>query len=255
MPWATRSPQRWSVSRSRARCSSTSSKTPKCVSASRVGRPPLGLGDRLPPRPRDRCRAEASAASTKLRGAIRTPTRVARVERPVLVQHRDVVARVPGAREALEPEDVVADDADVLRGHGHELAPEPVERVAVEPARARLEPARIDQVRRADGRDVHLECRVLADDRACGAGVVEVDVGEQEVADVAELEPALGEAVLQGREAGRRPAVEERRCRRRSRRGSSRRSGPRPGGGGRSEPEGGVMRRPAAARRGTRETG
>ena len=40
---------------------------------------------------------------------------------------------------------------------------------------------------------MHLQARVLADEHACGAGMVEVDVGEQQVADVLELEPALGE--------------------------------------------------------------
>ena len=78
--------------------------------------------------------------------------RVARVEGAVLVQHRDVVARVAGAREALQPEHDVSDDVDVLGRDGHELAPERVERVAVEPPGARLEPARLDEMRRADRR-------------------------------------------------------------------------------------------------------
>ena len=46
---------------------------------------------------------------------------------------------------------------------------------------------------------------MLAHERARRAGVVEVDVGEQEVADVAELEPALGESRLQRGEALRGP--------------------------------------------------
>jgi hypothetical protein len=40
--------------------------------------------------------------------------------------------------------------------------------------------------------------------------VVEVDVREQQVPQVAELEPALGQARLQLLDAGRGPAVEER---------------------------------------------
>ena len=52
---------------------------------------------------------------------------------------------------------------------------------------------------------------MLADERPGGAGVVEVDVREQQMPDLAELEPALREARLQRRYAGRRPAVEERR--------------------------------------------
>ena len=116
----------------------------------------------------------------------------------------------PGAGEALEPEDVVADDGDVVLRDGDELAPEAVEAVAVEPAGARLEPRGVDEVRCADLRDVHLQRRVLAHERAGGAGVVEVDVREEQMADVAELEAALREPGLQRRDARRRPAVVER---------------------------------------------
>ena len=51
---------------------------------------------------------------------------------------------------------------------------------------------------------------MLADESARGAGVVEVDVREQEVAHVAQHERALGQLPLQLRDAGRRPAVLER---------------------------------------------
>ena len=111
--------------------------------------------------------------------------RVARVERALAVEVADVMARVAGAREGREPERLVADDVDVLARHRRELAPEAVEVVAVQPPRAALEPARVDEVRRADLRDVHLQARVLAHEHARGAGMVEVDVGEQQVADVA----------------------------------------------------------------------
>ena len=53
---------------------------------------------------------------------------------------------------------------------------------------------------------------MLAHERPGGAGVVEVDVGEQQVADVGELEPALGQSCLQRGDAGGRPAVEERKA-------------------------------------------
>ena len=99
---------------------------------------------------------------------------------------------------------------DVLLRHGRELAPEPVEVVAVEPARARLEPRRVDEVRRPDLGDVHLEAGMLANQRARGAGVVEMDVREQQVAHVVQHEAALGQLRLQRRDAGRRPAVLER---------------------------------------------
>ena len=93
----------------------------------------------------------------------------------------------PRARRAA------VDGVDVLLRHRLERAPERVEGVAVQPAGAALEPRRVDDVRRADRRDVHLEARVLADERARGACVVEVDVREEEVPDVLELEAAAGE--------------------------------------------------------------
>ncbi len=84
---------------------------------------------------------------------------------------------------------------DVRLRHRRQLAPERVELVAVEAARAALEPGGIDQVRRADLRDVHLKARVLAHKGSCRARVVEVDVREQEVAHVGEGQAALGEPV------------------------------------------------------------
>jgi hypothetical protein len=77
--------------------------------------------------------------------------RVPRVERPVAVQVADVVRRVAWGGEAEEPEHAIADDVHVLLRHRGELAPELVEGVAVEAAGARLEAARVDDVRRADG--------------------------------------------------------------------------------------------------------
>ena len=65
-------------------------------------------------------------------------------------------------------------------------------------------------MRRADLRDVNLEARVLADERSGGACVVEMDVREQQVAQVGQGEPALREPLLQGGDARRRPAVVER---------------------------------------------
>ena len=105
-----------------------------------------------------------------------------------------MVRGVARAREAVEAEHAVADDVHVRLGHRRELAPERVEGVAVEPARAPLEPARVDEVRRPDLRDVHLEARVLAHERAGRARVVEVDVREQQVPQVGDLEALLARA-------------------------------------------------------------
>ena len=140
--------------------------------------------------------------------------RIARVERAGAVEIRDVVPGVAGCREACEPHDLVTDDVDVLGRNRGELAPELVERVAVEPARARLELRRIDDVRGPDLRDVHLQPGVLADERARGARVVEVDVREEKMPDVASA---------RGHARGARPSGARRRSSGRSRRARARR--------------------------------
>src|SRR6266542_4588541 len=68
---------------------------------------------------------------------------VAGVERPVVVEVADVMSRVSRCREAIESEDAISHDMDVVLGDGSKLSPERVERVAVQPARARLEAARV----------------------------------------------------------------------------------------------------------------
>ena len=65
-------------------------------------------------------------------------------------------------------------------------------------------------MRRADRRDVHLQRRVLADEDARRAGMVEVDVAEQQMADVGERKPAVGKPGLQRVDRRRGAAVEER---------------------------------------------
>ena len=70
-----------------------------------------------------------------------------------------------------------------------QLAPELVERIAVEPPGAPLQPRRVDQVRRADLRHPHGQIRVLADEHARRARVVEMDVREQQALDVGEPYP------------------------------------------------------------------
>ena len=109
MPWATRSPQRCSVPRSPAMWSVTSSNTPKWVNARRAGA--LSSVSVI-------VRSQASrsmsgggvGASTNPAPCDPYAHRVAREERAVFVEERDVVARMAGAREAREPDDVVTDD-------------------------------------------------------------------------------------------------------------------------------------------------
>src|SRR3712207_8354441 len=59
-----------------------------------------------------------------------------------------------------------------------------VEAVAVEAAGAPLEPGRVDEVRCADLGDVHAETGLLAHEQASRSRVVEVDVREEEGAQI-----------------------------------------------------------------------
>ena len=81
---------------------------------------------------------------------------------------------------------MLADHVHVRLRDGGELAPQHVERVAVQPACASLEPRRVDEVRRADLRDVHLQRGMLAHESAGCPRVIQVDVAQQQMADVHE---------------------------------------------------------------------
>ena len=65
-------------------------------------------------------------------------------------------------------------------------------------------------MRCADGRDVHLQAGMLAHENAGSARVVEMDVGEEEMAYVVKLHVPLGEPCFERGNACRRTAVEER---------------------------------------------
>jgi len=122
-----------------------------------------------------------------------------------------MVRGVPGSRPRLEAEHLSPDDVDVLSRDGDELAPEPVEVVPVQTARACIEAGRVDKVRRSDLAHVHLELWIPADESADCPRVVQVDVRQHEMAEVFDPEPLFGEAPFEPAEAGRRPAVDERR--------------------------------------------
>ena len=83
---------------------------------------------------------------------------------------------VSGRGGASEADHALAHDVDVLRRDRRELAPQLVEGVAVEAARARVELGRVDQVRRSDLRDMDLKPGVLADENSCRSCVIEMDV-------------------------------------------------------------------------------
>ena len=66
-------------------------------------------------------------------------------------------------------------------------------------------------MRRADLRHVHLQTGMLTDEHPGGTRMVEMNVRQEQVAQVGERQTLLGETLLQRRQAGGRPTVEERR--------------------------------------------
>ena len=110
---------------------------------------------------------------------------VARKERALVVEVADVVRCVAGGGEGLESRRGVPDGLDVLLRHGQRLTVERFQLVAVEPSRGVDQARGIDDVRRADLGDVYADLRVLAHDVPDRAGVIEVDVREQHMSDLA----------------------------------------------------------------------
>ena len=104
-----------------------------------------------------------------------------------LVEVGHVVARV--ARDVGDAKSLdllpAAQRDDVGGRHGQHLAPEALHVVAVQPACALQQLLRIDEMRRPDLVHVHAQVREPLDERARRAGVIEVDVGEEERARLA----------------------------------------------------------------------
>ena len=128
-----------------------------------------------------------------------------------MVQVADVVRRVAGGGEALEPERRGRRRRGRSPPAPARARPRGVEGVAVEAARARLEPARVDDVRRADLGDVHLEPGCSRTSTPAAPAWSRWMCESSRWRTSVELEPALGEARLQRGDARRRPAVVERR--------------------------------------------
>jgi len=114
-------------------------------------------------------------------------------------------------RPRLEVENPVSDDLHCLFRNRRELAPQTVEVITVQPPRAALEPARVDEVRRPDLAHVNPQARVSPREDAGSARVVEVDVREHEMAHVLQRQAVGREAALERPETARGPAVHERR--------------------------------------------
>jgi hypothetical protein len=90
---------------------------------------------------------------------------------------------------------------DIRRRNRFECSPQPIHRGAVESSGAVEELFRVDQVRRTALVHVDGDARMLAEDGAAGAGVIEVDVGEKDRLDVAQAQAAvrqLGAQLVEG---------------------------------------------------------
>jgi len=117
-----------------------------------------------------------------------------------------VVRRVPGGVGDLERPELLAavQHSHVLLRDGKHRSPQAIHVLTVEPRRAREEPRRIDQVRRAALVHPHLELGEALDERAGSAGVVEVNVCERE-----DARALLTERVEQRLDRRAGPAVDQ----------------------------------------------
>jgi hypothetical protein len=95
-------------------------------------------------------------------------------------------------------------DLQVLLGHGQHLAPQALHVIAVQTLRARVQPRGIDQVPRAALVHVNTQIGPALHERAGRAGVVEVDVGEQQRSG-----PLVAQRLQQRLQAGAGPGVDQ----------------------------------------------
>ena len=130
---------------------------------------------------------------------------------------RGVAGRVGDLERAVEQSLAAAQHGQIALGDRNHLAPQAVHVVAVQAAGALDQPRRIEHVPGAPLVDVDLELGPALDERAAGAGVVEMDVGQQQRARslVAERIEQRRQDMSQalGRSGRRRPASSRSRAR------------------------------------------
>ncbi len=100
--------------------------------------------------------------------------------------------------------------AKPLAGNRQELAPQPIHVLAVETGGAREQPGRIREVRGATLVDEHLNRPVLLDETAGAPGMVQVDVGQQNLPDVRDPDTAALKGGAKRRQARRRSGINQR---------------------------------------------
>ena len=173
-----------SDSRTASSCAGGSSDVPKCVSASVCGSQAAIVAS-------ERSHASTSmsgggvGASVSVDGGIRTPAMSPTNATPLsAVEVADVVGGVARRVLHVEAEHGLAagQDLEVLLGDRDDLAPGLAQALlpAVQPRGARDELLGIGHVRRAAFVYVHVEVGPAAHERARGAGMVEVDMGEEQ---------------------------------------------------------------------------
>ena len=155
-------------------------------------------------RPRRRCREEGRPAARTTRAAIRTPQASPASSVPSR-RYETWCDAWPTVGNASQPSTSPAAIRTFCSGTGSSSPQSGSNIVAVEPARRALEPRRVDQVRSADLGDPDRQVGVPPHERAGRAGVVEVDVREQQVPEVGQLDTVLAEA-LDRAAAASRPA-------------------------------------------------
>src|SRR5690606_31571536 len=141
--------------------------------------------------------------------------RIACEERAVVEQVREVMARVAGRLDGAEHAGAsghlfpVCRDYDPLRRYGRHSAPELVRSLAEDTSCAGHQPGRVGQVPSAAL--VNVDGRAgTGRERTGGAGVVQVDVGDQDRLEAVQLEAGPGEEPLDLAGGGAGPGFDQR---------------------------------------------
>ena len=99
---------------------------------------------------------------------------------------------------------------DIRGRHRQERPPQGIHLIPIQPRGACQQLCRVHHVRRTAFMNMNLDRRHALDDGPDGAGVIEVDVGDQQGAHVAQRQAALPQPGFEGGQARRRPGVDER---------------------------------------------
>jgi len=97
----------------------------------------------------------------------------------------------------------------LVAGNGEHLSPQPIMRLPKGPSSGSDQPFRIGKMRRSVLVHVDDQMRILRRQMTRGPGMVEMDMGEEDVSDLKEVQPVLPEGRAQAGEGGRRPRIHE----------------------------------------------